>query len=60
MEFGLFKGYSFWYTQRMVRELKRNSMRLFGFDSFAGLPEPQGIGDGAPADQMDERRRNGP
>jgi O-methyltransferase len=40
MEFGLFKGYSFWYAQHLARENDLESMRFFGFDSFQGLPEP--------------------
>jgi O-methyltransferase len=43
MEFGLFKGYSFWYAQQVAQRLQLDSMRFFGFDSFAGLPEPKGI-----------------
>ncbi|MGH6915811.1 MAG: TylF/MycF/NovP-related O-methyltransferase, partial [Geminicoccales bacterium] len=43
MEFGLFKGYSFWYAQQVAQRLKLDSMRFFGFDSFVGLPEPKGI-----------------
>lgn len=43
MEFGVFKGYSFWYAQQVARRLNLRSMRFFGFDSFAGLPEPRGI-----------------
>ena len=42
LEFGLFKGYSFWYAQSAARRLGLDSMRFFGFDSFAGLPD---IGD---------------
>jgi O-methyltransferase len=37
-EFGLFKGYSFWYAQKTASSLGLNTMRFFGFDSFAGLP----------------------
>ena len=43
MEFGLFKGYAFWHAQQIARELRLDRMRFFGFDSFAGLPAPQGI-----------------
>jgi O-methyltransferase len=38
MEFGLFKGYSFWYAQRVAESNDMKSMRFFGFDSFQGLP----------------------
>ena len=43
MEFGIFKGYSFWHAQQVARKLNLRSMRFFGFDSFAGLPEPRGV-----------------
>jgi hypothetical protein len=43
MEFGVFKGYAFWHAQRIARELRLDSTRFFGFDSFAGLPVPQGV-----------------
>jgi O-methyltransferase len=43
MEFGLFKGYAFCHAQRLAREMNLDSMRFFGFDSFAGLPAPRGI-----------------
>jgi predicted O-methyltransferase YrrM len=43
MEFGVFKGYAFWHAQRIARELRLDSMRFFGFDSFAGLPAPRGV-----------------
>lgn len=43
MEFGLFKGYSFWHAQKVARGMDFHSMRFFGFDSFAGLPPPRGI-----------------
>jgi O-methyltransferase len=43
MEFGIFKGYAFWHAQRIARELPLESIRFFGFDSFAGLPAPRGI-----------------
>lgn len=38
-EFGVFKGYAFWYAQKTARRLGIDTMRFFGFDSFAGLPE---------------------
>ena len=43
MEFGIFKGYAFWHAQRIARESRLDSMRFFGFDSFAGLPAPKGV-----------------
>lgn len=38
-EFGVFKGYTFWYAQKMASQFGLNHMRFFGFDSFNGLPE---------------------
>jgi O-methyltransferase len=43
MEFGLFKGYSFWYAQHLARRRNMKTMRFFGFDSFQGLPAPSDI-----------------
>jgi O-methyltransferase len=43
MEFGVFKGYAFWHAQRIARASRLDSMRFFGFDSFAGLPAPKGV-----------------
>lgn len=42
-EFGVFKGYAFWKAQETANRLGMNEMRFFGFDSFAGLPEPEGV-----------------
>jgi len=42
-EFGIFKGYSFWYAQQLARRRRFDRMRFFGFDSFAGLPEVDGV-----------------
>ncbi len=42
-EFGIFKGYSFWYAQHISTRMGMNRMRYFGFDSFAGLPDVSGI-----------------
>lgn len=41
-EFGLFRGYSFWYVQKTADRIGIQKMRFFGFDSFEGLPEVQG------------------
>ncbi len=48
-EFGLFKGYSFYYAHRKARECRAEGLRFFGFDSFEGLPalRPEESGDGA-------------
>lgn len=37
-EFGLYRGYSFAKAFELCRELGLDEMRLFGFDSFEGLP----------------------
>lgn len=42
-EFGLFRGYTFWYAQQVCRELGMTATRFYGFDSFQGLPEVEGI-----------------
>ena len=41
-EFGLFRGYTFWYAQKAADEAGFTTMRSFGFDSFEGLPEVEG------------------
>ncbi len=38
-EFGLFKGFSFWFAEVFSRDITGPDFRLIGFDSFAGLPE---------------------
>ncbi len=38
-EFGIFKGYTFWYAQNHVATMNIKNMRFFGFDSFQGLPQ---------------------
>jgi O-methyltransferase len=43
LEFGVFKGYSFWHAQQVANDLGLKGMRFFGFDSFAGLPAPRGV-----------------
>lgn len=42
-EFGLYRGYTFWFAQQSAQSLGLNLMRFFGFDSFQGLPKPEGI-----------------
>jgi predicted O-methyltransferase YrrM len=42
LEFGVFKGYSFWFAQRTADRLGLSSTRFFGFDSFEGLPQIEG------------------
>jgi hypothetical protein len=41
-EFGLFKGYAFWYAQNTANKYGLKRMRFFGFDSFQGLPKVKG------------------
>jgi hypothetical protein len=40
-EFGLFRGASLWFAEQISREVTGKSFRFYGFDSFAGLPEPK-------------------
>lgn len=40
-EFGIYKGFSFWFAEQIAREYADSSFRLLGFDSFEGLPQPQ-------------------
>ena len=40
-EFGMFRGFSFWFAEQISRQYAPANFRLHGFDSFAGLPEPQ-------------------
>ncbi len=42
LEFGLFRGYTFWYAQQAANRAGNSSMRFFGFDSFEGLPKVEG------------------
>jgi len=41
-EFGIFKGYTFWFAQQAAQRLGLKNMRFLGFDSFAGLPKVEG------------------
>lgn len=38
-EFGLWRGKTFCYAHSMKRRFRQDGMKLFGFDSFKGLPE---------------------
>lgn len=40
-EFGMYKGFSFWFAEQLAREYTDSNFRFLGFDSFEGLPEPQ-------------------
>jgi hypothetical protein len=38
-EFGLYKGFSFWFAERVSLDYTGSDFHLYGFDSFQGLPE---------------------
>lgn len=40
-EFGLYQGFSFWFAEQLSRQYTGPAFRHYGFDSFAGLPQPQ-------------------
>jgi len=40
-EFGMFRGFSFWFAEQISREFAGPDFRHFGFDSFEGLPQPE-------------------
>lgn len=40
-EFGMFRGYSMWWADRLAREFGAKGFTYYGFDSFAGLPLPE-------------------
>jgi O-methyltransferase len=40
-EFGMYKGFSFWFAEQLAREYTDSNFRFLGFDSFEGLPQPQ-------------------
>jgi O-methyltransferase len=40
-EFGMFRGFSFWFAEQLSKEYAKADFRLMGFDSFEGLPQPQ-------------------
>src|SRR5262249_24901965 len=48
LEFGLFKGFSLWFAESLSRERVGPEFKLYGFDSFAGLP----------ATEVDKAERN--
>ena len=48
-EFGLYKGYTLLSAFEACRRLRLNELRLYGFDSFRGLPETDGV------DRIDRR-----
>ncbi len=46
-EFGLFRGFTFLTAFETLRDLKLDGVRLYGFDSFEGLPEVEGVDKGS-------------
>jgi hypothetical protein len=38
-EFGLFKGFNFWFAEQISRSCTDKEFKLYGFDSFEGLPQ---------------------
>lgn len=47
-EFGLFRGGTFLATSRVLEKLGLKDVRMYGFDSFEGLPEATSIDAGDP------------
>jgi hypothetical protein len=45
LEFGVFQGYSMLSAYKTLEALDAKDVRLFGFDSFRGLPAPEPIDD---------------
>ena|GEM_PF-720964 len=39
-EFGMYRGYTFWYAQRSANKLGLK-LNFYGFDSFQGVPQPE-------------------
>ena len=48
LEFGLWRGKTFSYAYRMMHRYRRGDMKLWGFDSFQGLPDTGDHPDVAP------------
>jgi O-methyltransferase len=42
-EFGIYRGYTFWFAQKTMADLGNRQMRFIGLDSFEGLPEVRGV-----------------
>jgi hypothetical protein len=42
-EFGVYRGYMFWWAQQVSRDLGLDQVHFYGFDSFQGLPEIEGV-----------------
>lgn len=45
LEFGVYQGYTLYSAYRTLDALNASDIRLFGFDSFRGLPAPSAIDD---------------
>lgn len=45
-EFGLFRGYTFLTAFATLRDRRLDGVRMYGFDSFEGLPEIEGVDEG--------------
>ena len=43
LEFGIFRGFNLWYAQALIKSWGIEDVRFFGFDSFFGLPEINGL-----------------
>ena len=62
LEFGVSRGASMTYMHRVTKKLKLKNVRMFGFDSFQGMPESAEVEDGGEwkpgqfASTMDETR----
>ena len=42
-EFGIYRGYTFWYAQKTMTDLGEQRMHFIGVDSFEGLPTVRGV-----------------
>ena len=40
-EFGLFKGFSFWFAEQLGRQYPQLDFHYYGFESFEGLPKTE-------------------
>jgi hypothetical protein len=40
-EFGLFKGFSFWFAEQISKDITSHDFQFYGFDSFEGLPKSE-------------------
>lgn len=45
-EFGIFRGFTFLTAYKVAEEMGLETMRFYGFDSFEGLPDAEGIDKG--------------